>query len=61
LLLVGAEGFSYEEAAQITGTNIGTVKSRVNRARRHLARLMGLEGADEGERDRVFTAVAVDQ
>ena len=33
----------------ITGTNIGTVKSRVNRARRHLARLMGLEGADEGE------------
>ena len=59
LLLVGAEGFSYEEAAQITGTNIGTVKSRVNRARRHLARLMGLEGAEEGERDPVFTAAAV--
>ena len=26
LLLVGAEGFSYEETARITGTNIGTVR-----------------------------------
>ena len=34
LLLVSAQGFSYEEAAQITGTQLGTIKSRVNRARR---------------------------
>ena len=33
LLLVSAQGFSYEEAAQITGTQLGTIKSRVNRAR----------------------------
>lgn len=33
LTLVGALGFSYEEAAQVTGLAIGTVKSRVSRAR----------------------------
>ena len=33
LLLVGAEGFSYAEASEITGAAVGTVKSRVNRAR----------------------------
>src|SRR5215204_3158668 len=33
LLLVGAEALSYEEAAQICGTKIGTIKSRMNRAR----------------------------
>ena len=43
------------------GPNIGTVKSRVNRARRHLARLMGLEGAEEVEPDPVFTAVVVSE
>jgi RNA polymerase sigma-70 factor, ECF subfamily len=32
LILVGASGFSYEEAAQICGCNVGTIKSRVNRA-----------------------------
>ncbi|MEM6266415.1 MAG: sigma-70 family RNA polymerase sigma factor [Pseudomonadota bacterium] len=33
LLLVGAGGFSYEEAAQICGCAVGTIKSRVGRAR----------------------------
>src|SRR3712207_6701563 len=33
LLLVAAEGVSYEEAARICRTNVGTIKSRVNRAR----------------------------
>jgi RNA polymerase sigma-70 factor, ECF subfamily len=32
---------SYEEAAQICGAKIGTIKSRVNRARHHLAELLG--------------------
>jgi RNA polymerase sigma-70 factor (ECF subfamily) len=43
LLLVGAEGFSYEEAAEITGAAVGTVKSRVNRARVALAKGLGLD------------------
>lgn len=47
LILVGAEGFSYEEAAEICGTAVGTVKSRVNRARVRLAELLGIESADE--------------
>lgn len=42
LILVGAEGFTYEEAAAITGCAIGTVKSRVNRARLRLAELMSV-------------------
>lgn len=43
LLLVGAEGFSYEEAAEICGCAIGTIKSRVNRARTRLTELLGDE------------------
>ncbi|MGB0497436.1 MAG: RNA polymerase sigma factor [Rubricella sp.] len=46
LILVGASGFSYEEAAETCGCAVGTVKSRVNRARKRLAELMHLE-ADE--------------
>ncbi|MFT3729859.1 MAG: sigma-70 family RNA polymerase sigma factor [Hyphomicrobium sp.] len=46
LLLVGAEGFSYEEAAAITNAAVGTVKSRVNRARVALNKSLGF---DEGE------------
>jgi RNA polymerase sigma-70 factor (ECF subfamily) len=37
LLLVGAAGHSYEEAADICGCEIGTIKSRVSRARAELA------------------------
>ncbi|MGR3501847.1 RNA polymerase sigma factor [Pseudaestuariivita sp.] len=42
LVLVGAEGFSYEDAAAMTDVAVGTVKSRVNRARARLAELMHL-------------------
>jgi RNA polymerase sigma-70 factor (ECF subfamily) len=38
LTLVGASGFSYEEAAAIAGCPIGTMKSRVSRARLDLQR-----------------------
>lgn len=38
LLLIGLEGFSYEEAAEVTGVAIGTVKSRLSRAREALRR-----------------------
>ncbi|HVZ03353.1 sigma-70 family RNA polymerase sigma factor [Hyphomicrobium sp.] len=47
LLLVGAEGFSYEEAAEITGAAVGTVKSRVNRARVALNKALGLESGED--------------
>jgi RNA polymerase sigma-70 factor (ECF subfamily) len=36
LILIGAGGFAYEEAAEICGCAVGTVKSRVSRARRAL-------------------------
>jgi len=36
LILVGAGGFSYEEAAEMCGCAVGTIKSRVSRARRSL-------------------------
>jgi RNA polymerase sigma-70 factor (ECF subfamily) len=42
LTLVGASGCSYEEAAHICGCAVGTIKSRVNRARKKLADLLGL-------------------
>ncbi len=40
LLLVGAGGLSYEEAANICGCAVGTIKSRVGRARATLAAMM---------------------
>jgi RNA polymerase sigma-70 factor, ECF subfamily len=52
LILVGASGFSYEEAAQICGCAVGTIKSRVNRARRRLAGLLSIESADDFGPDR---------
>lgn len=46
LILIGASGFSCEEAAGLMGVAVGTVKSRASRARRRLAELLHL---DEGE------------
>ncbi len=46
LILVGAGGFAYEEAAEICGCAVGTVKSRVSRARRALHTIMESGGYD---------------
>jgi len=46
LLLVSASGFTYGEAAAICEISIGTVKSRVNRARTRLSVLLALDGDD---------------
>lgn len=48
LILVGAAGFSYEEAAEISGCAVGTIKSRVNRARNRIATMLGLEPEESG-------------
>ncbi|WP_063776738.1 sigma-70 family RNA polymerase sigma factor [Microvirga massiliensis] len=57
LLLIGAEGWSYEETAQICGVKIGTIKSRVNRARARLASLLELQDEEDLGPDRVLRAV----
>ena len=49
LTLVGAQGFSYEEAAGMCGVAIGTVKSRANRGRARLAELLNLSSDEEME------------
>ena len=54
LVLVALEGLSYDQVAEITGVAIGTVKSRVSRARQRLAELMGIETADDLGSDRVM-------
>lgn len=46
LLLVGAQGLSYEEAAAACRSPVGTIKSRVNRARNRLAELLGYTAED---------------
>ena len=44
LILIGASGFSYEDAAQICGCAVGTIKSRVSRARTKLQELLQVNG-----------------
>jgi RNA polymerase sigma-70 factor (ECF subfamily) len=56
LLLVAAEGLSYEDVAQITGVAIGTVKSRVNRARVRLAALLDHTPNDDLGPDTIIKA-----
>jgi RNA polymerase sigma-70 factor (ECF subfamily) len=43
LVLVGAAGLSYDEAAAIMGVAVGTAKSRVSRARARLAAELGVD------------------
>ncbi len=46
VILVGASGFSYEEAADICQVAVGTVKSRVSRARLRLNEILGIQESD---------------
>lgn len=50
MLLVAVEGMSYEAAAQALDCAVGTIQSRVNRARNRLAELMGLEWREQHRR-----------
>ena len=47
LMLVGASGFSYEEAAEICKVAVGTIKSRVNRGRAKLVELLDVGAAEK--------------
>lgn len=63
LILVGAGGFAYEEAAEICGCAVGTVKSRVSRARRALQGILeqgayDRDGRPAGEAMRAILADA---
>jgi RNA polymerase sigma-70 factor (ECF subfamily) len=63
LILVGAGGFAYEEAAEICGCAVGTVKSRVSRARRALQGILEQgaytrDGAPAGDAMRTILADA---
>ncbi len=55
LLLVGVEDLSYGEAARVLGVPIGTVMSRLSRARERLRRLID---GDEAERSKHRAAAA---
>ncbi len=57
LIMVGATGLSYEEAAEICNVAVGTIKSRVNRARSRLADLLGITGPGDLGPDRASLAV----
>ena len=49
LTLIGAVGFSYEEAAETCGCAVGTIKSRVNRARIKLIEILKLSDDEQLE------------
>ncbi len=59
LILVGANGYSCEEAAEVMGVAVGTVKSRTNRARARLSEMLGLKGSGDDvlPQDSVMMAV----
>ncbi len=47
IILIGATGLSYEEAAAVCSCAVGTIKSRVNRARHRLQELLAVSGAED--------------
>jgi RNA polymerase sigma-70 factor, ECF subfamily len=57
LLLVGASGLSHEEAAAICETAVGTIKSRVHRARTRLSELLAIDNADRFGPDHTTRAI----
>ncbi|MFN3229856.1 MAG: sigma-70 family RNA polymerase sigma factor [Asticcacaulis sp.] len=60
LTLIGASELSYEEAAEICGCAVGTIKSRVSRARKRLATLMDINIATDLSPVNVFEQPAKD-
>ena len=61
LLLVGAQGMSYEDAAEVCNVPVGTIKSRVNRARNRLTALLDLNSEAEIGQDNVIKAALAEE
>jgi len=57
IILIGASGFSYEEAADICGCAVGTIKSRVSRARARLQDILKVSGEAEYGPDSISAQV----
>jgi RNA polymerase sigma-70 factor (ECF subfamily) len=57
LILVGASGFAYEEAAEICGVAVGTIKSRVSRGRVQLADMLSIHEPDTIGPDAIAASV----
>jgi RNA polymerase sigma-70 factor (ECF subfamily) len=57
IILIGASGFSYEEAAEICGCAVGTIKSRVSRARSRLQEILMISGESDFGPDAIATQV----
>jgi RNA polymerase sigma-70 factor, ECF subfamily len=53
LILIEAAGLTFEEAAQVCGCQVETMKGRVNRARTELAQLLAIEGPTDFAKKRV--------
>jgi RNA polymerase sigma-70 factor (ECF subfamily) len=56
ILLIGCLGESYEDAAALCGVAVGTMKSRVNRARTRLVELLQMEDRHDIDLDRLTQA-----
>lgn len=59
IILIGASGLSYEEAAEICECAVGTIKSRVSRARKALETIMN-SGNFDNDADEVRAIDAMD-
>lgn len=57
IVLIGASGFSYEEAAEICGCAVGTIKSRVSRARTRLQEILAVSGEGDYGPDAISSQV----
>lgn len=57
IILIGASGFSYEEAAEICNCAVGTIKSRVSRARTRLQDILKISGEGDYGPDAISTQV----
>lgn len=57
IILIGATGLSYEEASEVCGCAVGTVKSRVSRARTRLSEILGITDSSDYGPDGVSTHV----